>query len=106
MPLNLSFGYGSRFDTDTWGIDLCDDCIEDFVTTLKYPPTGFFQYPETLIMRDYTDSEIIAVFEEWKKDRKINWIDKITTKEMAEEISNHFNLSEADIELLKNKKLL
>lgn len=24
----MSFGYGSRFDLDTWRFDTCDDCAE------------------------------------------------------------------------------
>lgn len=30
-PIKIEFGYGSRFDLETWSIDLCDDCIEEVV---------------------------------------------------------------------------
>jgi hypothetical protein len=35
--VDISFGYGSRFDTDTWKMDLCDDCLEKWVSTFKHP---------------------------------------------------------------------
>jgi len=25
---NIEFGYGSKFDTETWYFDLCDECME------------------------------------------------------------------------------
>lgn len=33
----IQFGYGSRFDTDIWKMDICDDCLEKWVSTFKYP---------------------------------------------------------------------
>jgi len=37
--LNISFGYGSRFDTNQWNMDICDDCLEKWVSTFKLPIT-------------------------------------------------------------------
>ena len=34
--LNISFGYGSRFDNTTWDMDICDDCLELWVATFKH----------------------------------------------------------------------
>lgn len=34
-PVQVEFGYGSRFDTSAWCIDVCDDCIEKWVSTFK-----------------------------------------------------------------------
>lgn len=38
-PIYISFGYGSKFDLETWSMDLCDDCIEtitkDFAKNIK-----------------------------------------------------------------------
>ena len=33
-----SFGYGSKFDTDTVDFDLCDDCVEAIFKEFKNPP--------------------------------------------------------------------
>lgn len=32
----LDFGYGSRFDLETWDFDLCDDCAEWLKGELSY----------------------------------------------------------------------
>lgn len=29
--VNVQFGYGSKFDTENWEFDLCDDCLEKIV---------------------------------------------------------------------------
>jgi hypothetical protein len=102
--IRLNFGYGSSYDMDKWSFELCDSCIEDFISTLKYPPEGFFQYPETLIMTDFTQEEVLAVFNEWKENKKINWIEKINTKEVAEKMKDI--LDSESVEILKNKNLL
>ena len=35
---NLVFGYGSKFDCETWEIDICDDCAEELVASFKNQP--------------------------------------------------------------------
>lgn len=35
------FGYGSRYDNETWSFDLCDGCLTDLVKTFKHSPSGF-----------------------------------------------------------------
>ena len=35
------FGYGSKFDMDTWEFDLCEKCLIDFIRTLKHLPDGY-----------------------------------------------------------------
>ena len=39
--INISFGYGSKFDTEAWQLNLCDDCLEEFVEKCSYTPQGF-----------------------------------------------------------------
>lgn len=31
-----SFGYGSKYDTDTWSFDLCEKCLERMVSQFMY----------------------------------------------------------------------
>ena len=33
--VEIGFGYGSKFDTETWNFDICDACLEQFVSTFK-----------------------------------------------------------------------
>jgi hypothetical protein len=33
---NISFGYGSKFDTDRWEFDVCDQCLEKWVAGFKH----------------------------------------------------------------------
>ena len=33
----LSFGYASEFDGETWHFDLCENCIKEIVNTFKVP---------------------------------------------------------------------
>lgn len=35
--LRVDFGFGSKFDTDQWSMDICDSCLENWVGTFKYP---------------------------------------------------------------------
>jgi len=34
---HINFGYGSKFDMDTWNFDVCDECLEKWVSTFKHP---------------------------------------------------------------------
>ena len=34
----LSFGYGSKFDTEEWHIDVCDKCIEAWTNSFEHKP--------------------------------------------------------------------
>jgi len=99
--LILGFGYGSCYDTDVWKMELCDKCIEEFVSSFKIAPKGFFQYPETLIMEDYTEEGKTEIFNEWKENKKINWLEKVKTKETAANMLNIFD--EDGCEYLKGK---
>lgn len=42
--IEIVFQYGSKFDTESWEFDLCDDCIEKITGTFKHQPekTGIF----------------------------------------------------------------
>jgi hypothetical protein len=45
----ISFGYGSRFDLETWYLTLCDDCcqgLNDFVAAGQGPGVNRFDYLE------------------------------------------------------------
>lgn len=47
LELNLyqyfycNFGYGSKFDTDSWEFDLCEKCLVDFIKTFKHLPEDY-----------------------------------------------------------------
>lgn len=34
---NIVFNYGSKFDTEQWSFDLCEDCIEEITNNFKIP---------------------------------------------------------------------
>lgn len=36
--IELTFGYGSKFDEQIWKFDLCESCVEEFVNTFKHSP--------------------------------------------------------------------
>ncbi len=36
--IDISFGYGSKHDTEVWKIDICDACLDNWVKTFKFPP--------------------------------------------------------------------
>lgn len=36
-PIDVEFGYGSEHDGETWSFDLCDVCVEEFVSKFKIP---------------------------------------------------------------------
>lgn len=33
----IKFAYGSKYDYERWDFDLCEDCIEEIVSTFKIP---------------------------------------------------------------------
>ena len=37
----VNFGYGSKYDTDQWEFDLCEDCLFEVVKDFKVAPSGF-----------------------------------------------------------------
>ena len=36
--IKISFGYGSKFDTELHEFDLCDECYEKIISKFKYKP--------------------------------------------------------------------
>lgn len=38
---SCSFGYGSKYDMETWSFDLCESCLKEFVNTFKIKPSGY-----------------------------------------------------------------
>ena len=61
--IKFSFGYGSKFDGEHWCFDLCDDCVEKLVKSLKYVPYGM-ESLETDV-RQMSQEE----FDRWKTDK-------------------------------------
>ena len=43
---DIEFGYGSKHDLDGWTFDLCEDCIEEIVTTFKIKPESILTESE------------------------------------------------------------
>lgn len=73
----VSFGYGSRFDNESWGFDLCEDCLEEFVKTFEYVPEGFGE-------DHYCAAHPQTMFEEWKTTGIVD-LEAGMTKEEVEE---------------------
>lgn len=73
--INLSFGYGNRYDSQRWSFDLCEDCLTALIKSLKYVPEGFGEdsyyavYPQTM-------------FEHWKKTGEIDLESGMTQEEI------------------------
>lgn len=38
QQFRLGFGYGSKYDCETWEFDLCEECLEKFVRGFKVTP--------------------------------------------------------------------
>jgi hypothetical protein len=38
QSFQLNFGYGSKFDEQTWTFDLCEKCLEEFIHTFQIKP--------------------------------------------------------------------
>lgn len=37
----INFGYGSKFDSEKWEFNLCDDCLEEFALSNAIKPKGY-----------------------------------------------------------------
>lgn len=44
QSFGLRFGYGSKYDEESWEFDLCEDCLTDFIDTFKHLPDGYGEY--------------------------------------------------------------
>lgn len=89
---SASFGYGSKYDSERWGFDLCDDCLTDLVKTFKHVPDGFgedsyyAEYPQTM-------------FEKWKETGVVDLEAGMTAEEIeARGGSVYQDLTEEDEE--------
>lgn len=38
-PFKVEFGYSSKYDLQRWSFDLCENCIDEIVSTFKIKPT-------------------------------------------------------------------
>lgn len=56
---SIGFGYGSRYDMDSWDFHLCEKCLLDIIFSLKIPPRGHYSYPSK------------DDFERWKKQERL-----------------------------------
>ncbi|PAD91666.1 hypothetical protein [Shouchella clausii] len=39
--IELSFGYGSKWDTERWSFNLCEECLESLVESFAHKPDGY-----------------------------------------------------------------
>ena len=35
--VEMKFGYGSKYDSDLYRFELCDECVENFLKSFKHP---------------------------------------------------------------------
>lgn len=57
---STSFGYGSKYDMESWAYDLCEDCLTDLIKSFKHVPDGFGE-------DSYCATYPQIMFEEWKE---------------------------------------
>jgi hypothetical protein len=58
----FGFGWGSRYDGETWDFDLCEECLVDIIKSFKVVPNGFKQDPSLYpVEKDHQ-----KVFDLWK----------------------------------------
>jgi len=64
--IEISFGYGSRYDGETLSFDLCEDCLMEFVNKFKIEPkrTGNedWDYQEAEEITEETRPNILEPF--------------------------------------------
>lgn len=41
QEFSISFGYGSKFDSDWWNFDLCEGCLVEIVRSFEHLPEGY-----------------------------------------------------------------
>jgi hypothetical protein len=60
---NVGFGYGSKYDMESWQFDLCDDCLTDLVKSFRVVPNGFMCDGSSWLEGE----EHQRVFDNWKE---------------------------------------
>lgn len=89
--IELSFGYLSKFDNETWKFTLCEECILDMVKTFKYVPQGFYidSTPTSIEMTEQHQE----VFDYWKETGE--WEDlRFYTYEELKQLANYLDVDE------------
>lgn len=66
----VSFGYGSSYDMESWGFDLCEDCLLELIKTFKIVPEGFRLDEYSPL--DSGGFEHQLTFEDWKNTSEWN----------------------------------
>lgn len=77
QEFNCSFGYGSRYDSQRWSFDLCDDCLTELIKTFKHVPDGFGEDSYCAVHPQLT-------FEHWKETGDVDLEFGMTSEEIAE----------------------
>jgi hypothetical protein len=76
QEFNTSFGYGSRYDSQNWSFDLCDDCLTELIQSFKIVPTGFGE-------SSYYATYPQIMFDEWKETGVVDLEAGMTEEEIA-----------------------
>lgn len=89
--IQLSFGYGSSWDSQNWSFDLCEDCLRELVKSFKIVPKGFGEdsyyahYPQVM-------------FEEWKETGVVDLEAGMTAEEIEANGGSIYSEEEEDDE--------
>lgn len=89
QTINVGFGYGSRFDMQSWSFELCEDCLVDLLKTFKYSPSGFGQ-------DSYYAYNEQQTFEDWKETGIIDLEAGATKEEIAANGGSIYGETEED----------
>jgi hypothetical protein len=82
QSFGCSFGYGSKFDTEFWNFELCEECLVDLIKSFKYVPDGFREDRSYYIIKD--EEEHQKIFERWKETGKWEQLYFKTYEELVE----------------------
>lgn len=77
QEFSISFGYGSRYDSEHWRFDLCDECLTELVRSFKVVPQGFGE-------DSYYATYPQIMFDEWKVTGVVDLEAGMTKEEIAE----------------------
>jgi hypothetical protein len=80
QKINLSFGYGSEFDTQEWGVDLCENCIKNITKQFKVVPDKFMSNPFFTSSFDLDHDLHQEMFNKWKINEE--WDDTYDEEEL------------------------
>ena len=89
QEIKLDFGYYSRFDMQSWNLDLCEECIIKIIKGFKIVPEKFMSDSSYISEFDSDHNLHQKLFEEWQQTDVWNYDDNPYEDNLDQEFESY-----------------